>query len=166
MAGSVTRGALSLACAAMLAAPAGCAYSFTGNLPGHLSTVRVAQFRSSVQEYGLEQELNSLFVSELIQGGRLSVVTESPDALVECQVTGFFRTPYSFSASEEIEEYKLEMRVSLDFSDLVTDQSILDDEPVDEWIVYDPDLEEYSTAKQRLLGIVAEEMARRCISGW
>lgn len=166
MAGSGIRAALRLAAAAVLAAPAGCAYSFTGNLPGHLSTVRVAQFRSSVQEYGLEQELNTLFVSELISGGRLSVVTESPDALVECQVTGFFRTPYSFSASEEIEEYKLEMRVSLEFTDLVTDRKILDDEAVDEWIVYDPDLEEYSTAKQRLLGIVAGEMARRCISGW
>ncbi len=166
MAVSAIPAALRLAAAALVAATAGCAYSMSGNLPEHISSVRIAPFRSSVQEYGLEQELTSLFVEKLVSEGRLSVVTSSPDAVIECQITGFFRSPYSFSASEEIEEYKLEIRAALDFTDLVRDAGILEGESVDEWIVYDPEREEYDDARQRLLVQAADEMVRRCISGW
>lgn len=166
MAVSAIRTGVSVALLALASVPAGCAYGIGGNLPSHLSTVRIPPFRSSVQEYGLEQELNSLFVEEMVSEGRLSVVTASPDAVIECVITGFFRTPYSYSSSEEIEEYKLEIRASLDFTDLVVDEAILADEPVDEWIVYDPAQEDYSEAKNRLLVQTADEMARMCISGW
>ncbi len=143
-----------------------CPYGFTGNLPGHISSVRVAPFRSSASEYGLEQTLTSYFIERLVSQSGLTVVNSSPDALVECRVTGFYRTPYSFSSSEVVEEYKLEIRMELDFTDMVRDEGILDGEAVSLWIVYDPAREDYSAAKERLLADAADEMVRRCISGW
>ncbi|HOD20352.1 MAG TPA: LPS assembly lipoprotein LptE [Candidatus Fermentibacter daniensis] len=166
MAASAIRTGVSVALLALASATAGCAYGIRGSLPAHLSTVRITPFRSSVQEYGLEQELNSLFVEEMVSEGRLSIVTASPDAVIECIITGFFRTPYSYSSSEQIEEYKLEIRASMSLTDFVADEAILANEPVNEWIVYDPAREEYSEAKRRLLVQTADEMARMCISGW
>lgn len=143
-----------------------CAYSFRGNLPGHIESVRVAPFRSTVSEYGLEQETTSLVTEKLVESGGLSVVTSSPDALIEASVSQWIRSPYSYSASEQIEEYRLEMRVTLDFTDLVRDEPILDDEPVSRWIVYNPQTEDYASARARLVEDMASEIVRRCLSGW
>lgn len=155
-----------MSAAALLLLSTACPYGFGGNLPGHLSTVRIAPFRSSTAEYGLEQELTALFVEEILSSGRLTIVTTSPDALIEAQVTGFFRTPYSYSSSEVVEEYRMEIRIALEFSDLVMGVPVLEQETVDRWIVYDPLNESYEAAKQRLLEDAAGEMARRCLSGW
>lgn len=108
----------------------GCAYSFRGNLPEHIRTVRVAPVRSSASEYGLEQELTSLMTESIVSDGRMSVVNESPDALIECSISQFMRTPYSYSAAEVVEEYKLDMRVQLRFTDLVRDEQMIADEAV------------------------------------
>jgi len=143
-----------------------CAYSFRGNLPAHLRTVRVAPVRNSASEYGLEQQLTSGIVTGVVSDGRLAVVNSSEDALVECTIDQFLRTPYSYSSSETVEEYKLEMRVQLDFTDLVRDEALISREAVSRWIVYDPAVEDYASAKERLLADMAEEIVRRCLSGW
>jgi outer membrane lipopolysaccharide assembly protein LptE/RlpB len=143
-----------------------CAYSLRGNLPEHLQTVKIVPFRSSVTEYGLEQELTSMVVEEMVSNGRLAVVTEEADAVLEGRVASFTRTPYSYTSAEEIEEYRLDIRVSLTFTDMVRNENILDTQSVGEWIVYDPDEEQYSDARQRLLESAADEIIRSCLSGW
>lgn len=148
------------------AALSACAYSFKGNLPGHIESVRIAPFRSTVTEYGLEQETTALVTEKLVGSGGLSVVTSSPDALIEATVSQWNRSPFSYSASEQIEEYRLEMRVTLSFTDLVKDEPILDEESVSRWIVYNPETEDYASARARLVEDMAAEIVRRCLSGW
>jgi outer membrane lipopolysaccharide assembly protein LptE/RlpB len=143
-----------------------CAYSFRGNLPEHIKTVRITPVRNTASEYGLEQQLTSDLVEGVVNDGRLAVVNSSPDALVDCTITQFLRSPYSYSSAEVVEEYKLEMRVQLSFTDLVRDEAMISDEAVSRWIVYDPTVEDYSSAKTRLLTDMAEEIVRRCLSGW
>jgi outer membrane lipopolysaccharide assembly protein LptE/RlpB len=143
-----------------------CAYSLRGNLPEHLQTVKIIPFRSSVTEYGLEQELTSMVVEEMVSNGRLAVVTEEPDAVLEGRVSSFTRTPYSYTSAEEIEEYRLDIRITLTFTDMVRSENILDTQSVGEWLIYDPDEEQYADARQRLLVEAADEIVRSCLSGW
>ena len=143
-----------------------CAYSLRGNLPGHLQTVKIIPFRSSVTEYGLEQEVTSMVVEEMVSNGRLAVVTEEADAVLEGRVSSFTRTPYSYTSAEEIEEYRLDIRIILTFTDMVRNENILDTQSVGEWLVYDPDEEQYSDARRRLLEEAADEIVRSCLSGW
>lgn len=143
-----------------------CAYSFLGNLPEHLQTVEIVHFRSSVTEYGLEQDLTSRVVEELVSNGRLAVVTDNPDAILEGRIVSFSRTAYSYTSAEEIEEYKLDIRINLTFTDMVKDEDILDTESIGEWIIYDPDKEQYTDARDRLLEQAADEIVRSCLSGW
>jgi hypothetical protein len=143
-----------------------CAYSFKGNLPAHIRTVRIAPARNTAAEYGLEQQLTSDLVEGVVGDGRLAVVNSSQDALIETTISLFVRTPYSYSSAEVVEEYKLEMRVQLAFMDVIRDEALISDEAVSCWIVYDPAVEDYTSAKVRLLTGMAEAIVRRCLSGW
>ena len=143
-----------------------CAYGLSGSLPSHLQTVRVSPFRSSVTEYGLEQELTAMVTERLVLDGRLAVVTEEPDCMLEGSVVAWNRTPYSYTSAEQVEEYRLEIRTEIAFTDLVEETGILERESVTTWIVYDPSGESEQDARQRLLTQAAEDMVSRCLSGW
>lgn len=143
-----------------------CAYGLSGSLPAHLDTIRVEPFRSRVTEYGLEQELTSLVTEKLVMDGRLAVVTGDPDSELEGMVAAWSKTPYSYTGAEQVEEYRLEIRVEMTFADLVSGSDILDQESVTTWIVYDPSAESESDARARLLTEAAGAIVRRCLSGW
>lgn len=143
-----------------------CAYGLSGSLPAYLQTIRVSPFRSQVTEYGLEQELTSLVTEKLVMDGRLAVVTAGQDSELAATVAAWARTPYSYTSAEQVEEYKLEIRMELTFTDLVAESDILDSESITTWIVYDPSAESEQEARGRLLVETAEEIVRRCLSGW
>ncbi len=143
-----------------------CSYGFTGSLPGYLHTVKVYPFRSLVTRYGLENELTSRVTGRMVADGRLAVVVDGPDSELAGTVAAYSRSPYSYTSSEVVEEYKLEIRVEVVFTDLVTGTALLNHENVTTWIVYDPVTETEAEAMDRLLDESAEEIIRRCLSGW
>lgn len=143
-----------------------CAYSFKGSLPENIKTVEVEQFRSSVTEYGLEQEITSLVTESIVRDGRLSIDNESPDARITGSVTHFSRTAVTYTASEEVEQYKLELRVSVSMGNTSDNEYIIRDETVSEWLLYDPSTETLDSAKNRLVVQVSDAIVRRSLSGW
>lgn len=145
---------------------AGCAYSFRGSLPEGIESVQVRQFRSSVTEYGLEQEITGLVTEAVVRDGRLSINNDSPDAGIEGTVNYFGRTAVSYTGSEEVEQYRLEIRVSVSMDRTDNNEYITRNETVSEWILYDPSSETFEAAKQRLVDKVSEQIVRRCLSGW
>ncbi len=151
---------------AALILTAGCAYSFTGSLPDNLKTVRIRQFRSSVTEYGLEQEITELVTSAIVRDGRLDINNDNPDANIEGSVSYFSRTAVSYTGSEEVEQYRLEIRVSVSMDRNPGNEYIIRNESVSEWILYDPSAETFESARSRLVEDVSEEVVRRCLSGW
>ncbi len=160
----VTR-AYSLA-ALLMALAVGCAYSFRGSLPESIQSVRVRQFRSTVTEYGLEQEITSLVTDAIVRDGRLSIDNESPDATIEGTVNYFGRTAVSYTGSEEVEEYRLEIRVTVSMDSADDNEYIISDETLSEWILYDPASETYEAARDRVVEKISAQIARRCLSGW
>lgn len=143
-----------------------CAYTFTGNLPAHLETVSIVSLRSQVAEYGLAPELTSYITEDFLSNGRLVVVTQDATSELEGRITSWQRTPYSYTSYEVVEEYKIQIRVEITFSDIVEDEVILNKENVSTWIVYDPANETEPDARTRLLQQSAEDIVERCLSGW
>lgn len=143
-----------------------CSYGFRGSLPDHLQSVRVVPFRSRVSQYGLEQDITSRVTQKIVMDGRLSVVLESEDSRIEGMVAAYERTPYSYTSAEVVEEYRLQIRVEVSFVDLLREIDIISGESVTTWLVYDPDIESESEARERLLEESAEDIFRRCLSGW
>lgn len=143
-----------------------CAYSFRGTLPENIKSVQVDQFRSNVTEYGLEQEITSLVIESIVRDGRLSILNESPDTRITGSVTYFSRTAVTYTGGEEVEQYKLELRVSVSMGNTGDNEYIIRDEVVSEWLLYDPSKETLDSAKQRLIVLVSDSVVRRCLSGW
>lgn len=143
-----------------------CAYSFRGTLPENIKSVQVEQFRSNVTEYGLEQEITSLVIESIVRDGRLSILNESPDTRITGSVTYFSRTAVTYTGGEEVEQYKLELRVSVSMGNTGDNEYIIRDEVVSEWLLYDPSTETLDSAKQRLIVLVSDSVVRRCLSGW
>ncbi|MFO8183034.1 MAG: LptE family protein [Candidatus Aegiribacteria sp.] len=164
--GNRVAGYLTLAVLAFTSMLLSCSYGFRGSLPEHLQSVRVVPFRSRVSQYGLEQDITSRVTQKIVMDGRLSVVLESEDSRIEGMVAAYERTPYSYTSAEVVEEYRLQIRVEVSFVDLLREMDIIGEESVTTWLVYDPDTESESEARERLLEESAEDIVRRCLSGW
>lgn len=143
-----------------------CSYGFRGSLPEHIQSVKVIPFRSRVTQYGLEQDITSRVVEMIVRDGRLAVAVENQDSEIEGAVAAYNKTPYSYTSAEVVEEYKLEIRVEISFTDLLQERDIIATESVTTWLVYDPDTESEIDARNRLLEESAEDIVRRCLSGW
>lgn len=143
-----------------------CAYSFKGSLPENIKSVQIEQFRSSVTEYGLEQEITSLVTESILRDGRLAIDNETPDARISGSVTLFSRAAVSYTGSEEVEQYKLEIRVSVSMDNTFNNEYIIRDENIVEWLLYDPSTETLDSARDRLVVQVSEAIVRRSLSGW
>lgn len=144
----------------------GCAYSFRGSLPPGLETVAVSQFRSSVTEYGLETELTSIVTETMVTDGRLAVVTANPDTRVSGRVTAFTRSAEEYTGGEQVQRYRLDLRVEITMEDLRNEDFLIRNETVAEWILYDPAAETLAQARERLVREVAREIVQKCLSGW
>lgn len=143
-----------------------CAYSFKGTLPENIKSVQVEQFRSNITEYGLEQEITSLVTEAIVRDGRLSIDNESPDARISGSVTFFARSAVTYTGGEEVEQYKLEIRVSVSMDNTFDNEYIIRDEAISEWLLYDPLSESMDSARQRLIVETSDRIVRRCLSGW
>ncbi len=143
-----------------------CTYSFRGSLPTNIKSVQVEQFRSRVTEYGLEQEITSLITESIVKDGRLSIDNNYPDARITGSITHFTRTAVTYTSGEDVEQYKLELRVLVSMDNVGDNEYIIGDEVISEWLLYDPSVETLDAAKQRLLVQLADAVTRRCLSGW
>lgn len=151
---------------ASIALSMSCSYGFRGSLPEHIQSVKVIHFRSRVTQYGLEQDITSRVVEMIVRDGRLAIAVENQDSEIEGTVAVYSKTPYSYTSAEVVEEYKLEIRVEISFTDLLHERDIIGTESVTTWLVYNPDTETETDARDRLLEESAEDIVRRCLSGW
>ncbi len=151
---------------AVFAGGMSCSYGFRGSLPEHIQSVKIIHFRSRVTQYGLEQDMTSRVIEMIVRDGRLAVAVENQDSEIEGTVVQYNKTPYSYTSAEVVEEYKLEIRVEISFTDLLQERDIIASESVTTWLVYDPDAESEIEARNRLLEESAEDIVRRCLSGW
>ena len=155
---------IALVAAALMTAA--CAYSFRGSLPEHLKTVEIMQFRSSVTEYGLETDLANTVIEAIVTDGRLSVTTADPDSRISGRVTGFTRTAEEYTGGEQVQRYRLDLRVEITMEDVRSGEALIQNETVSKWILYDPAAETLALARDRLVAETAREIVQRCLSGW
>ena len=94
------------------------------------------------------------------------LITITPDVHITGSVSYFSRTAVTYTAGEEVEQYKLEIRVVVSMGNAVGNEYIIRDETVSEWLLYDPSSENLESARDRLVAQVSDAVVRRCLSGW
>ncbi len=119
---------LALASLAGLAALAatGCGYSFSGSsLPGHLKTIAVPVFENQSLDPTIAEEVTRGLLDQFLEDNRLKVVREArADCVLEGKVTGYQRRVYSYSASQEPQEYIVVIEVAVALKDRVKNQDL------------------------------------------
>ena len=112
-------GPLLLVLAIWGSALAGCGYSFTGTLPGHIKSVAVPVFTNKTQEPAVENAITAAVINAFVSSGRLKVVpVEEADSILEGEIVGYQIDSIAFDRRINIREYRLRVTMNLQFRDV------------------------------------------------
>jgi len=115
----VRGGDRALALGLLVAAGAGCGYSFRGTLPEHIQTVAVPVFANKTGEPRIESLLTNAVVEAFSTNGRLRVVKrEDADAVLEGEVVGYTIQSISYDSQANIRQYRLIVTMNLKLLDM------------------------------------------------
>lgn len=110
--------------AILMVALSSCYYSVYSNAYPHLKKIRIEPFENTTVEFALaDKALNelSLFVRN---DGRLKLVTQDPDCLLEGSIISFDEKIYSYDSANQVQDYQLRMVLDIRFTDLVNNEVI------------------------------------------
>ena len=108
-----------LALGLLVAAGAGCGYSFRGTLPEHIQTVAVPVFANRTGEPRIESLLTNAVVEAFSTNGRLRVVKrEDADAVLEGEVVGYTVQSISYDSQANVRQYRLLVTMNLKLLDI------------------------------------------------
>lgn len=111
---------------AVLAILVACSYSvYSSGLP-HLKTITIKSFRNNSTEYDLEEELYNKLSEKFSNDGRLSIVTISPDCLLEGEILDYSIEIQNYGGSV-IDAYQVKILFKITFTDLVKNKIIWQD---------------------------------------
>ena len=149
----------------------GCAhYSTSGGLVGGIRTLGVPVAESQVAEFDIAEALSEQTVEAYARDGRLRVVDEeSADALLELVVLNIEDRPFTYTASEQTEQYRFLLSVRGRLVRSLDEEVLIDFAPIEGWATYDAalsDAEGRDLAVEKALEMVVEELVDRSTSSW
>ena len=107
------------ACLALGALVGGCGYTVGGNLPPHVKTVAVPIFKNSTQQPAIENVITAAVVNAFANAGRLKVVPlAEADSVLEGEIVGYNVQSIAYNASLNAQEFRLWVRLNVQFRDL------------------------------------------------
>lgn len=100
-----------------------CTYSvYSSGLP-HLKTISVNSFVNKSSEYELDEEIYIQLSNKFTNDGRLSLVTMSPDCILEGEILDYSNEVLSYAGSN-VDAYKVKILFAITFTDLVKNKII------------------------------------------
>ena len=149
----------------------GCAhYSTSGGLVGGIRTLGVPVAESRVAEFDITEALREQTVEAYARDGCLRVVDEeSADALLELVVLNIEDRPFTYTASEQTEQYRFLLSVRGRLVRSLDEEVLIDFAPIEGWATYDAalsDAEGRDLAVEKALEMVVEELVDRSTSSW
>ncbi len=102
----------------------GCFYSVYSNAYPHLKKVRVLAFENRSSEFTLGDITLTGLNREIRNDGRLKLVTKEPDCTLEGTILSFSEKIYSYDAANQVQDYQVQMSVSITFTDLVNNKVV------------------------------------------
>lgn len=164
----VRRKALSLlVCFGLL--PLACGYSAGKLLPGHISKIYIPTFENQTTKYGIEQDLTTAVIEAFTSDNRLLVVSQGEaDAMLRGVITRYEKGALTFDRAQTVDEFKVEIVVSVEFEDLREGKVLWRDENLRAWESYretDPIAGE-DEALRAAMATLARDIVSRTIEGW
>jgi hypothetical protein len=157
---------------------AGCAYSVSP--AGRLAhrTIAIPMFVNESLESGLDEAAARVIQDAFLDDNRLKVVNAAEaETVLRGIVKKYERAAYTFDEHEQVQEYKVEMVLDLDYVEVSSGKSLWHEPSYYVWAAYTPSATETSTpdslravteeeAKTVALEKAGREVVARTIEGW
>ena len=152
---------------------AGCGYTTSTLLPGHIKTVAIPVFGNETVEYGLEQELTEAVVDKFVADGHLKVVPEKDaDSVILARIREYQNQVFGYDRQEQAQEYQVVIRISVVFKDVVKNKIRWEETSMVEtsrYYVTPIAGQEASTeevGRQKAIAALADNILTRTVQGW
>lgn len=99
----------------------GCSYSVRTMAYPQLKTIQVEQFQNESDEFELSEKLFIKLSDDFQSDGRLRVVTEDADCILEGEIRDYTDKIYSYQGST-VEEYQVKIMFWVKFTDLTSEE--------------------------------------------
>ena len=152
----------------------GCPYGFSSSLlPGHIKTIAVPLMENRTDRGELSAALADSLTEAFIDDHTLKVVGEkTADSVLEGQILEYRWEPFTVDASENIQEYKIEIVVEARFVDVRKNKVIWEEKKLSQWDTYrftsigGQEAETEATGIGRVLAKLTDDMLNRTVEGW
>jgi hypothetical protein len=97
----------------------------TVSVPAHVHKIAIPTFKNNSSQPGIDLDLTQKVTQEFLNDGRLSVVPlQQADGLLEGTVQQYILLPLVRDVNQVPQQYKLQIIVDLDFTDLVSKKQL------------------------------------------
>ncbi len=150
-----------------------CGYGLSSKLNPHIKTVAVPLFENVTLEKGIEEMVTDELIDVLQENRQLTITGErSADSVILGKIIEYKQTPYSYDANEEVQEYKVEIIVRVEYDDRKKRKTLWKEERMLGWGTYfvietaGQEVEEESDAQLRAAQMLAEDIKTKTVEGW
>ena len=153
-----------------LLAMAGCWYYSTSGslLPSHIKTVAVPLFENETTwEYGIKEKLTDAVIDAFTQDNTLRVESErSADSVIRASIVAIKEVPFTYDREEQVQEYKMQIFLNIQFEDLKGKKVIWEDESMEGWGTYSAEVEDWQNGIDQAIEKLASDIVNKTVAGW
>jgi hypothetical protein len=156
------------ACLALIAVLS-CGYTAGSLLPKHIERIYIPTFENQTTRYGVEQDLTTTVIDAFTSDNRLTVVSRSEaDAMLRGVIVEYEKGALTFDRAQTVDEFKIEMTVSVEFEDLREGKVLWKEDEFRAWESYTETGEATgeSEALKSVVQTLASDMLSRTLEGW
>jgi hypothetical protein len=157
-----------------LAASAACPYGFSSSLlPGHIKTVAVPLPENRTERGDLSPALADSLVKAFLDGNVLKIADlKSADSVIEGTIVEYIRRPYTVDASENVQEYRIEIVMEARFIDARKNTVVWEEKRLTQWDTYNflavggRPAESEEIGIGRVISKLTNDIVNRTVEGW
>ncbi len=147
-----------------------CTYSVYSSGFPHLNTISIKSFQNKTTEYNIEEDIFNKLSEKFSSDGRLSIVTISPDCIIEGEIMDYSNEVLSFAGST-VDEYKVQILFSIAFTDLQKNEIIWQNQSLllsETYSVSNPNitLKSELSAQQKIIDDLFEAIIKNSLEEW
>ncbi|MDP6460795.1 MAG: LptE family protein [Gemmatimonadota bacterium] len=152
----------------------GCPYGFSSSLlPGHIRTVAIPLPENRTDRGDLSSVLADSLVEAFIDNPVLKVADEKDaDSLLEAVLLEYHRAPFTYDASENVLEYRVEVIAEVRFVDVRKNKVLWEEKRMRQWATYNhaevggQPAEEEDVGIARVVVRLRDDILTRTVEGW
>ncbi|MFH1009802.1 MAG: LptE family protein [bacterium] len=143
-------------------------YSFTGAVPKDIKNIAIPLFANQTAEFGIQETITDALVAGFQREGILKIVDETrADAILHGTILRIDDTPNTYSASEQVSEYRFQIACEIILENARTGESLWK-QTFTTWgnYPYTGSLADRQTGINEALRKLTEDILNRIVSNW